>query len=164
MCSSYYHFIGSAAARLLLNTREVDYNFGMKDLLFLPIQLPLIQFSPVVQTVKMFWDPHSIIQYSVCASLLDVICPLFWLRHQDFYPVKQSADQRTEGQLLGFATESLSPGCHSSKRWHIVISTSMKITNFACSHISYHVHKDMLRGLVEIHLYNSLLGNEVYLT
>lgn len=135
----------------------------MKDLLFLPIQLPLFQFSPVVQTVKVFWDPHSIIQYSVCASLLDVICPPYWLRHQDFYPNSEEKCW-TEGQLLGFAIESLSPGCHSSKHWHIVISTSMKITNFACSHISYHVHKDMLRGLVEMHLYNSLLGNEVYLT
>ena len=41
------------AARLLLNMGQIDLIFG--------IQLHLIQSSPVVQMVKMFWDSNSVI-------------------------------------------------------------------------------------------------------
>ena len=52
------------------------------------------------------------------------------------------------------------PGCHLSKHQGNVISTSMEITNFVFFFF-YCVDKDTLRGLVEIQLYSSPLGNEI---
>lgn len=65
--------------------REVDWYFGIKGLMVIPIQLLLIKFSPMVQTIKMFWDPNSITHYFVFASPFAVIRPLYWLTLQDFH-------------------------------------------------------------------------------
>ena len=94
----------------------------MKGLMFTVIQLHLIQFSPVVQMVKMFGDFNSVIRYSVLLHLMVSVLCIGW----DIKIFYANSEEKNWRPALEF--------CHwkpcsrlSSKHQHIVISASMKI-------------------------------------
>lgn len=150
------HFTDREAARLLLNMEQIDFILWDEG--------PHVHcYSITSHSVQSRW----LRCFGIPTQSSDILCFSTWwylssvLAETSRFFI-QIVKKRIEGQLLNFAMKAL---------LQVVIKTSAyshislhENSCFACSHISYHVHKDMLRGLVEIHLYNSLLGNEVGLT